>query len=117
MMPLKYSLLIFLSTTGISSAATSSLAPNARLAKVYAVIMVAPIIIVGLMGGTRPSYTLSAMMAILMAAMIVMIKDNSHLFWSSLTTIERLRSVGVPLFFSFDLRWSQCQDTRLNAML
>lgn len=91
------SLLIVLSTAGISGAATSSIAPNARLAKAYVVIMVVPIIIVGLLEGTRASYTMSGMISILVAALMIMIKDNNHLFWSSLTTIETLNLQNAGL--------------------
>ena len=58
------SLLAVLSTAGIASAATSSIAPNARLAKTYVLIMVVPIIIMGLFEATRPSFTLSALLCI-----------------------------------------------------
>ena len=84
------SLLLILSTAGIVSAATSSLAPNARLARTYVLVMVVPMIVMGVLEGTRPSYTMSVLITLLIPASISMIRDNNQLFWSSLTTIERL---------------------------
>ncbi len=91
------SLLLILSTAGIVSAATSSIAPNVRLAKSYILIMIGPIIVMGLIEGTRPSYTMSALITLLVAAAILMTRDNNQLFWSSLTTIERLNLQKVEL--------------------
>ncbi len=83
-------LLLVLSSAGIAAAATSSLAPNAHLARAYVLILIVPIVLMGFYGQTRPSVTLGVLLCIFVAALILMIKDNHHMFWSSLTTIEKL---------------------------
>ncbi|MBI5062757.1 MAG: hypothetical protein HZB87_04630 [Desulfatitalea sp.] len=83
-------LLLVLSTAGIASAATASLAPNPRLAKAYVSIMVLPIIIMGVIGMTRPSLTLSVLLTMFMVALQIMIRDNSQQLMSGLITIEKL---------------------------
>lgn len=90
-------LLLVLSTAGIASAATSSLAPSANLARGYVAIMVAPVAIMGLLGNTRPSVTMGVLMCIFVVAVIVMVKDNNILFWSSITTIEELNAQKADL--------------------
>jgi methyl-accepting chemotaxis protein len=83
-------LLLVLSTAGIASAATSSLAPNPTLAKVYVNIMVVPIVFMGVIGMTRVSLTLSGLLFLFVAALQIMIRDSSRQLWSSLTTIEEI---------------------------
>jgi methyl-accepting chemotaxis protein len=83
-------LLLVLSTAGIASAATSSLAPSPRLAKVYVAIMVAPTIVMGALGMTRASMTLSVLLVMFIVALQIMIRDNSQQLMSGLITIEQL---------------------------
>lgn len=83
-------LLLLLSTAGIASAAVSSLAPNAKLARYYVLILIGPILIVGFAEQARESLAYSVLMSIYIISLMVMIKDNNRLFWSNLATIERL---------------------------
>jgi methyl-accepting chemotaxis protein len=83
-------LLLVLSTAGIASAATSSLAPNPMLARVYVNIMVVPIIFMGLAGMTRVSLTLSGLLSLFVGALQIMIRDSSRQLMGGLSTIEKL---------------------------
>jgi methyl-accepting chemotaxis protein len=83
-------LLLVLSTAGIAAAATSSLAPNAKLARTYVLILVVPIVILGFFEGTRQSYTTSVLIFIFAVALIPIIRDNSHQYRATLITIEQL---------------------------
>lgn len=90
-------LLLVLSTAGISAAATSSLAPNAKLARGYVLCMILPIVVFGLTTGTRPSVTMSVLLCIFMAACMVIVKDNNQMFWGGITTIEKLNFQKIDL--------------------
>lgn len=83
-------LLLLLSTAGIASAAVSSLAPSAKLARAYVVILIGPVLVLGFMAQSRPSIAFSVLMCIFLISLMVMIKDNNRLFWNNLTTIEQL---------------------------
>jgi methyl-accepting chemotaxis protein len=90
-------LLLVLSTAGISAAATSSLAPNAKLARVYVLCMILPIVAGGLMDGTRAAVAMSVLLCIFIAACMVIIRDNSQMFWNGVTTIEKLNFQKIDL--------------------
>ncbi len=83
-------LLLLLSTAGIASAAVVSLAPNAGLARAYIILLVGPIPVLGLVEPTRPSVAFSVLIGIFLISLMVMIKDNSRLFWNNLITIDQL---------------------------
>lgn len=83
-------LLLTLSTAGIAAAATSSLAPNAWLARAYVALLIAPIAAMGLIGQTRASVTLAVLLCIFIAALMLMVRDNNLQFLTSLSTIEKL---------------------------
>jgi methyl-accepting chemotaxis protein len=84
--------LLVICTIGITAAATSSLSPNSMLARAYALFLTGPIVAIGFWGNTRPSITLSVLMGLFIAALLIMIRDNHHLFWNSLSTIENLNT-------------------------
>ena len=90
-------ILLVLSTAGISAAATSSLAPNAKLARAYVFILVVPIVFLGCIEGSRPSLTTSGLILIFMVALIPIIRDNSRQYRTSLITIEELNLQKIDL--------------------
>lgn len=94
--------LLTISTIGIAAASTSSMSPNALLARVYSIIMVLPFVVIGFLEKTRPSITLAVMLIIFIAALLVMIKDNHHLYRNSLVTIEKLnfQKAGLENIFA-----------------
>ncbi len=83
-------LLLVLSTAGIAAAATSSLAPNAKLARAYVLILVVPIVFLGFIEGSRQSYTTSGLIFLFVVALMPMIRDNSNQYRATLITIEQL---------------------------
>ncbi len=83
-------LLIVLSTTGISAAATSTLAPKPTLARAYVLFMVGPIIAVGLFHGTRASVSMSILLCILFVACLILVKDNNQMFWDGALNFETM---------------------------
>jgi len=83
-------LLLLLSTAGIASAAVLSLGPSAKLARTYIMVLIGPVMVLGMAEQTRPSVTFSILMTIFTISLMVMIKDNSQLFWNNLITIEQL---------------------------
>ncbi len=83
-------LLLVLSTAGIAAAATASLAPNARLARGYVMILVVPIVVMGCIDGSRQGYTTAGLISLFVIALMPMIRDNSRQYLTSLTTIQHL---------------------------
>jgi methyl-accepting chemotaxis protein len=77
-------------TIGISATATTTLAPHAKLARIYSFVIVSPTILVGVIDRTRPAITMSILLVIFMVAIMMMIKSNYHLYRNSLITIEEL---------------------------
>ncbi len=109
-------LLLLLSTAGIASAAVVSLAPNAKLARSYIFFLVCPIPVLGLMEPTRSSIAFSVLIAIFILSLMVMIKDNSRVFWNNLITIEQLNIQNVERDKMIDQIVTSSDDLKRDAV-
>lgn len=90
-------LLLVVSTNGIAAASATSLAPNANLAAIYNMVMVAPIVILGFIDGSRIAASLGILQMVYIAALLVIIRDNHRRFRTNLITIQQLNHQNAEL--------------------
>lgn len=90
-------LLLVVSTNGLAAASATSLAPNANLAAVYNIVLVAPIVILGFIDVSRIAASLGLLQMVYIAALLVIIRDNHRRFRTNLVTIEKLNHQNAEL--------------------
>lgn len=108
--------LIVLSTTGISAAATSTLAPKPRLARAYVLLMVGPIIAVGLLHGTRASISMAVLLCILFVACLILVRDNNGMFWEGAVNFETMNLQKRDLEQMFEQIANNSQSLKQASM-